>query len=146
MVTNLIMSAKLAILGLLTTKIFWNKDHEVIISGHDVTNKRDLWNNRFYWLLDRHFDINLIVTLIPIKVSGLVAKNIFCFLLIASWTLLQSRAKFNRFLWRNFLTCYSCSIIAPWLQKGFLLTRNIETSKLSNQSCSKVHFSKLNKF
>ena len=33
------MSAKLATLGLLKIKVFWNKEHEVIIFVHDVTNK-----------------------------------------------------------------------------------------------------------
>ena len=39
MLTNLIMSAKLAILGLLKVKLFLKKIYEVIISVHDVTNK-----------------------------------------------------------------------------------------------------------
>ena len=39
MVTILIMSAKAATPGLPKIKIFWNKDYEVIISVHDVTNK-----------------------------------------------------------------------------------------------------------
>ena len=33
------MSAKLATLGLLKIKVFWNKGYDVIISVHDVTNK-----------------------------------------------------------------------------------------------------------
>ena len=32
----------------------------------------------------------------------------FCFLFITSRVLLQSHAEFNRLLWKNFLTCYSC--------------------------------------
>ena len=46
MVTILMMSAKIATLGLLKIKVFWNKGYDVIISVHDVTNKilsRD-WN------------------------------------------------------------------------------------------------------
>ena len=39
MVTILMMSAKMATLGLLKTKVFWNKGYDVIISVHDVTNK-----------------------------------------------------------------------------------------------------------
>ena len=35
----ILMSAKLATLGLLKIKIFWNKGYEVIISVHDITNK-----------------------------------------------------------------------------------------------------------
>ena len=35
----LIMSAKLATLGLLKIKVFWNKGYDVIISVHDITNK-----------------------------------------------------------------------------------------------------------
>ena len=38
MVTILMMSAKVATLGLLKIKIFWNKCYDVIISAHDVTN------------------------------------------------------------------------------------------------------------
>ena len=33
------MSAKMATLGLLKIKVFWNKDYDVIICVHDVTNK-----------------------------------------------------------------------------------------------------------
>ena len=39
------MSTKLATLGLLKIKAFWNKGYDVIVSIHDVTNKilpRDL--------------------------------------------------------------------------------------------------------
>ena len=39
MVTNLIMSAKIATLGLLKIKVFWSKDYDVIISAHDITSK-----------------------------------------------------------------------------------------------------------
>ena len=39
MVTILMMSAKMATLGLLKIKVFWNKGYDVIISVHDVTNK-----------------------------------------------------------------------------------------------------------
>ena len=39
MVTILMMSAKMATLGLLKIKIFWNKCYDVIICAYDVTNK-----------------------------------------------------------------------------------------------------------
>ena len=39
MVTILMMSAKVATLGLLKIKVFRNKGYEVIISFHDVSNK-----------------------------------------------------------------------------------------------------------
>ena len=39
MVTILMMSAKLATLGLLKKIVFWNKGYDVIISVHDVTSK-----------------------------------------------------------------------------------------------------------
>ena len=39
MVTILMMSAKMATLGLLKIKRFWNKGYDVIISAHEVTNK-----------------------------------------------------------------------------------------------------------
>ena len=44
-VTILMMSAKMATLGLLRMKVFLNESYDVIISVHDVTNKillRDL--------------------------------------------------------------------------------------------------------
>ena len=46
MVTILMMPAKMATLGLLKMKVFWNKDCDAINCVHDVTNKilsRD-WN------------------------------------------------------------------------------------------------------
>ena len=33
------MAAKMATLGLLKVKVFWNKDYDVVIFVHDVTNK-----------------------------------------------------------------------------------------------------------
>ena len=39
MVTILMMSAKMATLGLLKIKLFWNNSYDVIISDYDVTNK-----------------------------------------------------------------------------------------------------------
>ena len=33
------ISAKLATLGLLTIKVFWNKGEDAIISAHEVTDK-----------------------------------------------------------------------------------------------------------
>ena len=39
MVTILMMSAKLAILGFLKIKVFWSKGYEVLIFAHDVTSK-----------------------------------------------------------------------------------------------------------
>ena len=39
MVTILMMSARLATLGLLKIKTFWKKGYEFIISVYDVTNK-----------------------------------------------------------------------------------------------------------
>ena len=39
MVTILMMSAKMAILGYLKIRVFWNKGYDVIISVHDVTNR-----------------------------------------------------------------------------------------------------------
>ena len=39
MVAILMMSAKLATLGLLKLKVFRNKGNDIIISAHDVTNK-----------------------------------------------------------------------------------------------------------
>ena len=39
MAAILMISAKLATLSLLKIKVFRNKGYDVIISGHDVTNK-----------------------------------------------------------------------------------------------------------
>ena len=39
MVAILMMSAKLATLGLLKIKVLWNKGYDVIISVDDITNK-----------------------------------------------------------------------------------------------------------
>ena len=39
MVVILMMSAKLAALGLFKAKAFWNKDYNITISVHDVTKK-----------------------------------------------------------------------------------------------------------
>ena len=39
MVAILMMSAKMATLGLLKIKVFWNKGYDVIIYVHDVTNQ-----------------------------------------------------------------------------------------------------------
>ena len=39
MVTILMMSAKIATLGLLKIKVFWKKGYDVIISVYNVTNE-----------------------------------------------------------------------------------------------------------
>ena len=39
MVTIMMMSGRMADLGSLKIKVFWDKDYDVIISIHDVTNK-----------------------------------------------------------------------------------------------------------
>ena len=49
MVAILMMSAKLATLGLLKIKGFWNKGYEVILSDHDVSNKI-LWRDSNYFV------------------------------------------------------------------------------------------------
>ena len=38
-ITILMMSTKMATLGLLKTKVYWNKGYGAIIFVHDVTNK-----------------------------------------------------------------------------------------------------------
>ena len=44
------------------------------------------------------------------QVCGLVTRNISVFFLfVVSSALLRGHAEFNEVLWRNFLTCYSCS-------------------------------------
>ena len=47
MVTILMMSAKMAILGLLKIKVFRNKVYDVIISVYDVINKNLLRDSNF---------------------------------------------------------------------------------------------------
>ena len=39
MITILMMSAKMATLGLLKIKVFKNKDYDIIVFVHDVINK-----------------------------------------------------------------------------------------------------------
>ena len=39
MVTILMMSAKMATLGLHKIKLFWNNGYDIIIPVHDITNK-----------------------------------------------------------------------------------------------------------
>ena len=41
------MSAKMASLGLLKTKVFWNNDYDIIISVHDVANKTLLRDSKY---------------------------------------------------------------------------------------------------
>ena len=43
----LMKSAKMAVVGLLKIKLFWNKGYDVIISHHDITNKIS-WRDRNY--------------------------------------------------------------------------------------------------
>ena len=47
MVAVLMMSTKLATLGLLKINLFWNKGYYVIISVHDVTSKSLLWDSNY---------------------------------------------------------------------------------------------------
>ena len=52
MITKLMMPAKMATLGLLKIKIFWNEGFDVIISVHDVSNKRNS-NYMHMWSYDQ---------------------------------------------------------------------------------------------
>ena len=58
MVTILMMSIKIATIGLLNVKAFWNKTYDVIISVYDVTNE----------ILSR--DLNYIVDMIMLTAFG----------------------------------------------------------------------------
>ena len=51
MVRTLMISAKMATLGLLKIKVFLNKYYDVIISAHDVTNK--VLSRDSIYILDR---------------------------------------------------------------------------------------------
>ena len=51
--TILMMSAKIATLGLLKIEVFWNKGYDVIISIHDVTNS--------ILLLDSNYIVDLVM-------------------------------------------------------------------------------------
>ena len=90
---------------------------------------------RFYQQFETYFFMKIIVSRIPadlvknllfsIFCPSLVTKNkgsnfqqvddlqqeIFCFLFIASQTLVQSHAEFNRLLERKFVTCYSLLVL-----------------------------------
>ena len=48
--TIFMMSAKIATLGLLKIKVFWNKGSDVIISVHDVINK--ILSRDSIWVVD----------------------------------------------------------------------------------------------
>ena len=52
MVAMLMISANMAILGLLKIKVFWNKGYDIIISIHDVTNKflSGIWPEKPHFL------------------------------------------------------------------------------------------------
>ena len=50
MVTILMMSAKMATLGVLKIKVFCNKDYDVIIFAHDVNNK--ILSRESYYIVD----------------------------------------------------------------------------------------------
>ena len=50
MVTILMMSAKMATLGFLKIKVFWNKGYDVIIYVHDVTSK--MLSSDSYYIVD----------------------------------------------------------------------------------------------
>ena len=52
-VTILMMSAKIATLGLLKIEVFWNKGYDAIISIHDVTNS--------ILLLDSNYIVDLVM-------------------------------------------------------------------------------------
>ena len=67
------------------------------------------------------------------QVGGLVTRNIsfFFFLFIACHALFQSHAEFNRLLYRNFLTCYSCSYYSSMVK---LKLKKIYLIKLNNAS------------
>ena len=47
MVPILMMSAKLATLGLLKIMVFWNKDYNIIISVQDVINKISSFDSNY---------------------------------------------------------------------------------------------------
>ena len=50
MVTILMMSAKMATLGVLKIKVFCNKGYDVIIFAHDVNNK--ILSRESYYIVD----------------------------------------------------------------------------------------------
>ena len=51
------------------------------------------------------------------EVGGLVTKIFLFFLLRVNRALLQSHAEFNSLIYRDFLTCCSCSFIVSFLNK-----------------------------
>ena len=58
MVPILMMSAKLATLGLLKIMVFWNKDYNVIISVQDVINKISSFDSNY--IVDVYCDQSLV--------------------------------------------------------------------------------------
>ena len=60
----LMISANMAILGLLKIKVFWNKGYDIIISIHDVTNK---FLSNFYQEFDQKNRIFWVVVLVQVQ-------------------------------------------------------------------------------
>ena len=58
------------------------------------------------------------------QVGDLVTKNISVFY-IASRTLLQCHTKFNRLLWRNFLTCYSSLYYSSMVKRYYFFPNTL---------------------
>ena len=59
MLAILMKSAKLATLGLLKIKVFWNKGYDFIISVHDVTNK--IFSRDSNYIVDVSCDQGLVI-------------------------------------------------------------------------------------
>ena len=75
MVPILMMSAKLATLGLLKIKVFWNKDYNVIISVQDVINKISSFDSNYIldvvlWPKFGNFTISIREVIITSILSG----------------------------------------------------------------------------
>ena len=82
MVVILVMSAKLATLGLLKIKVFWNNGYDVPISVHDVTNK--IWSRDLSYIVDvimwskfGNFSISMREVIITSLLYGFDQKNQF---------------------------------------------------------------------
>ena len=88
MVTILIMSAKMAVPGLLKIKEFWNRGYDAIIFGHNVTNKilsRDSNNvvDVVMWPKFGNFTTSMREVIITSFYKDLTRKN--CFFKGWSW-------------------------------------------------------------
>ena len=84
------MSSKMATPGLLKTKVFWNKDYDVLIHAHDVTNKN--LSRDSHYVLDLLCDQSLVTSI----AMGELSQSQFC------KDLIRKTGLFERWSWFKF--------------------------------------------